>query len=595
MLKPVDNPFRHTQCLDGIWEFAHQSASHEDPAWIHGFAPTHRLAVPGSWNEQVGELYHAFGFGWYQRRLYLPRLTGGERLFLRIGAVNQDATIWLDGHCLGQHIGGHLPIDLELTPQVRPGTAQLLVIRVDARLRQRTLPSGQACREEDRLGFRNTKPDVPFDFFPFAGIHRSVTLYTCPASRISRARVQATYDGSEGRFAIRVHADGLTPGMRLRSRIEDQTAEACFSGGQASLHLSVPAVRLWDLGQPELYEVQLEILSADGTTVDAYALTTGVRKVHCDEKGFYLNDRAVWLTGFGKHEDFPALGRGHSDAVLVRDFDLLRWIQGNSFRTSHYPYDEAWYEYADRTGLLIIGETPFVSLNEHLFDEELESRACGVIAEMIERDANHPSVVLWSVANEPNLRSDRGTAFFRAMAEAARAADPTRPVGYVAHETAELNAAAAHFDWLGVNKYFGWYQGTGEIDHTLDALTECLQAFHETYGLPILLSEFGADAIAGCRSQVPLIFTENFQCEMVEKQYRAAAALPFVFGCHVWNFAEFATGQQLNRAFGNRKGAFTRDRQPKMLAFKLRELFAMPRAELLASTPPAPQLGESFS
>lgn len=593
MLKPITNSFRHVIPLDGIWDFTCQPAnSCETEIHAAGFVPAHQLAVPGSWNEQIGELYHFFGFGWYQRDICLPSNRAGARIFLRIGAVNQDAAVWLDGQLLGGHMGGHLPIDLELTDYARPGMTQRLVIRVDNRLRQRTLPSGQARREEDRLGFQNTKPDVPFDFFPFGGIHRSVQLYTTPESRIARVRVTSSHLNGAGKILLEASADHVPAGARLACSIEGVADEAVLDAdGAASLQITLPNVRIWDIGKPELYELTVTLLDADETPLDVYTLNTGVRNIHCDDRACYLNDRPVWLTGFGKHEDFPALGRAHNDAVLVKDFDLLEWTHANSFRTSHYPYDEAWYDYADRKGILVIGETPFVSLAERLFDDELESRACCVIREMIERDANHPSVILWSLANEPYLRSDRGTRFFKAMAEAARDADPSRPIGYVAHETADLNAAAEHFDWLGVNKYFGWYEGVGEIDDTLDAFRRCLAEFHERYHIPILLSEFGADALPGCRSQVPVIFTENYQCEIVEKQYRAAAALPFVFGCHVWNFAEFATGQQLNRAFGNHKGAFTRDRQPKMLAFKLRELFAKSREEITREPMPERQFG----
>lgn len=593
MLKPIANPYRQILHLNGIWDFLPQAADCADPeAYASGFEPVHQLAVPGSWNEQIGALYHFFGFGWYQRTVCLPASSNGQCWFLRIGAVNQDAAVWFDGHFLGEHRGGHLPIDLELSRFARPGTAQRLVIRVDNRLRQRTLPSGHARREEDRLGFQNTKPDVPFDFFPFGGIHRSVQLYCTPPTRIARARITAHHTDGVGHVTVCVTIDNCPSGAWLVCAIEAQSGDAVIDAeGHACVELKLPNVRIWDIGKPELYEVRLAIHAADGSQLDAYALTTGVRNIRCDAQACYLNERPLWLTGFGKHEDFPALGRAHNNAVLVRDFDLLNWTHSNSFRTSHYPYDEAWYDYADRMGILVIGETPFVSLAERLFDDEMEAHACEVISEMIERDANHPSVILWSLANEPYLRSERGTRFFEAMASAARAADPSRPIGYVAHETADLNAAAAHFDWLGVNKYFGWYEGVGEIDATLDAFRQCLTDFHERFHVPILLSEFGADALPGCRSQVPLIFTENYQCEIVEKQFRTAAALPFVFGCHVWNFAEFATGQQLNRAFGNHKGAFTRDRQPKMLAFKLRELFAKSREQVLSEPMPPPQLG----
>ena len=371
---------------------------------------------------------------------------------------------------------------------------------------------------------------------------------------------------------------------------DKEVARVTTSELEQNCQFSIAQAKLWDIGAGNLYKLDLILENADGQPCDRYQVPFGVRVVSSDTTGIYLNGRQLWLTGFGKHEDFPGFGRAPNPSIIAKDMDLLKWCNGNSYRTSHYPYDEDWYDYADRHGILIIDETPFVSLAERLFDDELEAKACRVIEEMVVRDWNHPSVILWSVANEPFLRSDRGTAFFKAMGDTVRKLDSTRPVGYVAHEEPEFNKAAQHFDWIGVNKYFGWYEGTGEIDGTIDIFKNLLTSFHEAYNIPILLSEFGADATQGENHVVPLIFTEHFQNEIVEKQIRAAATLPFICGCHVWNFADFATGQQLNRAFNNRKGAFSRDRSPKQLAFTLRRMFALSREEILALPPAQPQV-----
>src|SRR5690606_8716514 len=108
------------------------------------------------------------------------------------------------------------------------------------------------------------------------------------------------------------------------------------------------------------------------------------------------------------------------------DFDLLRWIGANSFRTSHYPYADEWYEFADRHGVLVIGETPLVGLNDRLFRPEILDRALGVLEEMIARDRHHPSVIMWSVANEPTAGIPAGHDFLRRLMERARELDPSR-------------------------------------------------------------------------------------------------------------------------------------------------------------------------
>jgi beta-glucuronidase len=166
--------------------------------------------------------------------------------------------------------------------------------------------------------------------------------------------------------------------------------------------------------------------------------------------------------------------------------------------------------------------------------------------------------------------------FFKRMIDAARAADPSRPLGYVAHlePVQQDNGPAALCDFIGVNKYFGWYVGHGRNDAvTTQALVDCLQSFYDTYQKPILLAEFGADTQAGIGDVPEQAFSEGFQAEIVVRQARAVQDLPFILGVHMWNFADFATGQQLNRMHGNKKGAFTRNRKPKMVAYGLRQLW----------------------
>lgn len=572
MLRPQANSCREVMNLDGFWGFAPDP---NETGLADGWAETpprrYDLAVPASWNEQIGALYHFFGLGWYHRDVFAPRsfFDAGRRVFLHVGAVNQDATVWVNGEQVARHVGGHLPFVCDVTEVLRPEQANRVVICVDNRLRPMTLPSGTTRRAEDRLGFTLSYPDLPFDFFAYGGIHRSVDLCCVNATRVEAVRVETDYRDTTG--LVHVRASIVGDGARaLRLRLDGRETTIPCTGETVEAELEIPEVKLWDVGRPNLYSLDLELLD-DDSVIDCHAQSVGVRTVSVTETEILLNGKPIWLRGFGKHEDADFQGRGVHRSLLARDFDLMHWIGANSFRTSHYPYDEAWYDFADRQGILVIGETPFVSLTDRVFTDELREHAVDVIRRMIDRDANHPSVIAWSVANEPYLGDNQtGDDFFRVMAETARAADPTRPVCYVAHQDPDDNHPARHFDFLGVNKYFGWYIDSGRIDETLGDLEDCLRTFHETYKMPILLSEFGADANAGFHQQTPVLFSEEFQAEILTKQYELARRLPFMIGAHVWNFADFNTAQQINRMMGNRKGVFTRDRKPKLAAHVLR-------------------------
>jgi len=145
---------------------------------------------------------------------------------------------------------------------------------------------------------------------------------------------------------------------------------------------------------------------------------------------------------------------------------------------------------------------------------------------------------------------------------------------YVCHRWPENNRGAQYYDLLGVNKYSGWYDDTGEIDGSLGNLMENLRAFRDAFNCPILFSEFGADAVAGLHSDPPVLFSEEYQAEIIEKQYKEVIKESWIVGAHVWNFADFKTAQTINRVGGNKKGVFTRDRQPKLAAHVLRRLWS---------------------
>ncbi len=132
---------------------------------------------------------------------------------------------------------------------------------------------------------------------------------------------------------------------------------------------------------------------------------------------------------------------------------------------------------------------------------------------------------------------------------------------------------AEFFDVLCVNKYFGWYNWTGRLEESIDAFLETLESYRKAFGKPVLLSEFGAGAVAGEHQLPAVMFSEEYQSRTIELQYEAVRKLPWCIGTHVWNFADFRVGQSLTRVVNNRKGVFTRDRQPKLAAHTLRRLW----------------------
>lgn len=570
MLYPQSNRFRYAVSLDGTWKFfADKERTGKDSGFQNGItAQTRDIAVPASWNEQYNDLFDFHGQGWYERTFFVPHGFLQNRVILRFGAVSTNTEVWVNGRPAVQHKGNALPFEADITSLLNPDSENRLVVLADSTLDPWGLPPASLEAVEGRAGFTNSYPAVTYDFYPYGGIQRSVWLCSLPETRITDITVTTDIDGTDGILHFEVKA----PAGTVRVTADGICTEVPVQNGRACGKIVIPNARLWDIGQPELYDTQF-VLSDKGEELDAYSLAVGIRTVRIERNRFLLNDKPVFFKGFGKHEDFFISGKGYQNAVTVKDFYLLKWIGANSFRTSHYPYDEQMLDAADRNGILVIDETPFVGLNERMFRDDICDRALGVIEELITRDKNHPCVVAWSLANEPNASTKEAENFFRRMAECARSLDSTRPITYVAHLEPENNVGYPYYDMVCINKYYGWYLGPAQVDETLPEFKACLERFHKAFGKPILLSEFGADSIPGMHTDPPMMFSEEFQVDMVTKQYNEILKLDYCIGAHVWAFADFRANQAVSRIILNRKGVFTRDREPKMIAHALKKLW----------------------
>ena len=588
MLAPRESRSRDCRRLDGLWRFRFD-AGQEGIAgrwWETELAGGREMAVPASYNDLVTEAAEREHVGdvWYQRDVLVPASWDGRRIVLRCDAVTHHGTVWAGDTEVARHAGGYTPFEADVTALARCGERLRITIRAGNELTMATIPPGVISGRPG--GGRSQR--YFHDFFNYAGLPRSVWLYATPHSYLAGLTVRTDFDPVTGAGRVSYRAETVDHFSRTTSTatsavLRDAAGAAVATAEGAGGVLDVPAARPWSPADPCLYRLDVTHGS------DEYSLPVGIRTVRVEGDRLLLNGEPVTLRGFGMHEDVALRGKGHDDARMVRDFALLKWIGANSFRTSHYPYAEEVLDYADRQGVLVIDEAPAVGLHlslGHMGDhgartftpeaigEQAATAHRAAIGELIGRDRNHPSVIAWSIANEPDTAEPAARDYFAPLAVAARELDETRPVCFANVATAPPDADVVTdlFDLICVNRYYGWYADPGDLDSAERNLEAELRAWAR-HGKPILITEFGADAVSGRHTLPAAMWSEDYQAALIRMSLEVFRRVPGVIGEHVWNFADFATAQAVHRPGGNHKGVFTRDRQPKAAAWLLRDLW----------------------
>ncbi|MEV6301302.1 beta-glucuronidase [Actinoplanes sp. NPDC051861] len=566
MLKPRPTATREQISLDGLWHFSVGDAFDPDT--------TLEAAVPASYNDLFTDpaIRDHVGWAWYRRTVRVPRGWTGERILVRVEAATHHGRVYVGDTLVAEHVGGYTPFDADITDLVAAGAEFALTIAVNNELTETTIPPGTIT--VDQAGRK--RQQYQHDFYNYAGLHRSVWLHSIPRLHVTDVTVTTALDGS-------VSYEVLTSEPAdVRVRILDASGAVVATGVDGVATIDSPT--LWKPGAGYLYTLEASI---DGH--DVYLQPFGVRTVEVRGTDFLINGEPFYFTGFGKHEDTAVRGKGHDDAYLVHDFQLLDWIGANSFRTSHYPYAEEVMDFADRHGIVVIDETAAVGLNlavvsgltgapprptfsAETFGDDTRAAHAQAITELIARDKNHPSVVMWSLTNEPASNEDGAREYFEPLVKLARTLDPTRPLTYsaVMFATAANDQIADLFDVLSINRYYGWYIATGDLATAEQYLEQDLRGWLARFGKPIMMSEYGADTQAGLHSIWDTPWTEEYQSAFLAMHHRVFDRIDGFVGEHVWNFADFQTSHGIHRVDGNKKGVFTRDRRPKAAAQELR-------------------------
>lgn len=603
VLYPITNSTRMRISLDGMWKFSFDKEKQgHNNNWMAGLDTFENVPVPGSFADLFSdnEKRNYCGDFWYETEFILPNYSDDKRIVIRFGSLTHRGEVFLNQEKIGEHEGGFLPFALDITGKIKQGKNKL-VVRCNNELNEESLPCGTVKKCED--GTLIAKPY--FDFFNYSGIQRSVDLLILPKVSITDYSLDFKLEGKEAVINFEASLSNDLENSQLELRFFDENGHLAANetidkkaneSFKTTIRIKNPI--LWNVGDPHLYDLEMKLVKAsnvasDSNLVDSYEDRIGIRTVEIKDEKILINGQPVYLKGYGKHEDFNVLSRTFNYSVAKKDFTCMKWNNANCFRTSHYPYAEEWYRMADEEGFLIIDEVPAVGMmrSTHNFVDagkekytyffetptvaKLQENHINQVKELIKRDKNHASVIAFSLFNEPETTSEYSYNYFKKIFDEARKLDPQkRPLTGALEKNSSPEKCKCYplLDFICLNRYYGWYISGGELKEAEAKFRDELNRWKALdTKKPFIMTEFGVDTMPGYHSLNGLMWSEEYQKDYYEMNFKVIDDYDFIQGELVWNFADFQTSEGIFRVGGNKKGIFTREREPKSVAFVLKD------------------------
>jgi beta-glucuronidase len=527
----------------------------------YDFDTSGQLHVPGDWNTQRESLLFYEGSVWYKRSFDYTK-SPKNRLFLHFGACNYLAAVYLNGDELGEHEGGFTPFDFEITDRVR-AKSNFLVLRINN------------TRGKEQV------PTVNTDWWNYGGITRPVTLVEVPETFVQDYFIQLE-KGSTHQVKGWLQLNGPQLQQKVTIRISEaglgRTIQTDSKGrGEFSFGADLT---VWSPENPKLYAVEI------ASETDQVTDRIGFRSIEVRSTDILLNGKPVFLRGISIHEEAPTRpGRAWSEDDARTLLSWAKELGCNFVRLAHYPHNEAMLRMADQMGVMVWAEVPVYWTIQW---ENLQTlhNAENQLKEMVARDHNRAALIIYSVANETPI-SDARNRFLRQLIHDAHSADPTRLVSAAlqAHEVAEGKHITIHIDdpiasdldVLGNNEYIGWYVRHPEDADSIDWIS--------AYDKPLIMSEFGGDALFGYHGGTAARWTEEYQENLYEHQIAMLKRIPFLRGMTPWILKDFRSPRRtLPRLedYFNRKGLVSDHGEKKKAFFVLQKFYR----ELQSTQPP---------
>ncbi len=540
--------------------------------------------IPHTWNadDSIDDIPGYYrGLGIYKRTISITENLDGCRLYIHFEGANQEATVLVNGHQVGSHIGGYSAFCFDITDMVKPGD-NLFEIHINNR----------------------HNPDIPplsADFTFFGGIYRDVYLISTPATHISTTHYATngvylnTPEVSEEKAELNIRTmltntaakpanlvvehrivapDGKE--ITLKDKVKVPAGTANY---ETAIETTIDNPQLWDIDNPQLYRVYTTLKDRKGAEMDLVSNSLGFRWYSFDpNEGFTLNGRYRKLVGTNRHQDYYKLGNALRDEMHVRDIRLLKDMGGNFLRIAHYPQDPIVNQMCDREGIVTSIEIPII--NEITLSEEFEKVCLTMTEEMVWQNFNSPSVIMWAYMNEvmlrpPYNRKDKEAKqtyidfLYRIASKienTLRTLDTERYTMIPSNSTVKVYKETGITDLpmvLGWNLYKGWYS------RDLEEFDKSLAEIRETFpNQAHLVTEYGADTDPRLHTFLPERFDFTNEYGMKYHQYYLPIILntKWIAGSNIWNLNDFYSESRHDAVpHTNNKGITGLDRERKDL------------------------------
>jgi beta-glucuronidase len=548
----INDVGRNKESLNGMWNFSidpydnclrsrwYLEIDRSDDGMMlpldYDFDLYETIHVPSCWNLHSKEYFWYEGPAIYTKK-FRYKNRGEKKVLLKVGAANYVTRVFLNKKFLGYHKGGSTPFYVDITDELQEQNRILVVV--------------DNTRHPDNVPMQNT------DWFNYGGLYRDVELIRLPEVFIKDFTVGLVTDGLfdkikvdvetslpiEGEVMLDIRELGISKKIKVTKGVSSSVIEA--------------KPELWSPDNPKLYEINLTYANDHITDM------IGFREIRVDGTDIILNGKKIFMKGICAHEESVANGKAVTEEEISENFMLAKELGCNFMRLAHYPHTEKAAMIADRMGMMLWEEVP-VYWGIDFDNKDTYADAENQLAELVKRDRNRASVVVWSVGNE-NADTDARLLFMKSLALKAKELDPSRLVTaacLVDHKNLMIDdRLSGYLDIIGINEYYGWYDPDFEKLKKIFGNSKPVK--------PVIISEFGADAKAGERGSRDDLWTEDKQLDIYEKQIEVISSADYVKGVTPWILYDFRCPRRNNpfQRFYNRKGLLSADKKLRKLAF----------------------------